>query len=360
MPSPGPAPSPASPSPSAPDGDPSAALSPPGPSPVQPSPAGQSSAAPSPAGPLPVQPSPAGPSAASGAGDEFEAERSHLLSVAYRMLGSRAEAEDAVQEAWLRYHRARDAGEQIRDLRGWLTTATGRICLDVLKSARVRREAYPGQWLPEPVVSRLDDPAEKVAQKQEVSLALLVVLEKLTPEQRVAVVLHDAFGLPFEEVAAVLGTSVAAARQHASRGRRAVSDGQARHTAGLAEQRRVLDAFLAAAASGDLRALAAVLAPDVVTIGDGGGVVNAGRNAVVGLDRVARFWAGIFDRRKRLAAELATEPVVVNGDAGVLITGRYSDGRPVLAVLSVAVADGRITAVYNQLNPAKLGSVGDR
>ncbi|MEV4707825.1 RNA polymerase sigma factor SigJ [Actinoplanes sp. NPDC049316] len=291
--------------------------------------------------------------------DDFEAERPHLLSVAYRMLGSRAEAEDAVQEAWLRYHRARDTGEEIRDLRGWLTTATGRICLDVLKSARVRREAYPGQWLPEPVVSRLDDPAEKVAQKQEVSLALLVVMEKLNPEQRVAVVLHDAFGLPFEEVADVLGTSPAAARQHASRGRRAISDGQARHTAGLAEQRRVLDAFLTAASSGDLRALAAVLAPDVVSVGDGGGVVNAGRNAVVGLDKVARFWIGVLGRRLREVPEFAVEPVLVNGDAGVLATGRYADGRPLLSVMSVAVSDGRITAVYNQLNPAKLGSLAD-
>jgi RNA polymerase sigma factor (sigma-70 family) len=139
--------------------------------------------------------------------DPFEAERPHLLAVAYRMLGSRAEAEDAVQEAWLRWHRAR-AGGEIHDLRGWLTTITGRICLDVLKSARVRREAYPGQWLPEPVVSFLDDPAEQVTQRLQVSLALLVVLEKLTPEQRVAVVLHDAFAVPFDEVAAVLNTSV--------------------------------------------------------------------------------------------------------------------------------------------------------
>jgi RNA polymerase sigma-70 factor (ECF subfamily) len=291
--------------------------------------------------------------------DAFEAERPHLLAVAYRMLGSRAEAEDAVQEAWLRYHKAR-AGGEIHDLRGWLTTITGRICLDVLKSARVRREAYPGQWLPEPMVSRLDDPAERVTQRSEVSLALLVVLEKLTPEQRVAVVLHDAFGVPFDEVATVLNTSVSAARQHASRGRRAVAEGQARHTADLPEQRKVLDAFLSAAASGDLQALAAVLAPEVVAIGDGGGVVNAGLNPVVGLDRVARFYIGILSRRARDYTDVTVEPVLVNGDAGVLVRGRYPDGRPLLFVLTVAVADGRVTAVYNQLNPAKLGSVDDR
>ncbi|MEV6600608.1 RNA polymerase sigma factor SigJ [Actinoplanes sp. NPDC051346] len=292
--------------------------------------------------------------------DEFETERPHLLAVAYRMLGSRAEAEDAVQDAWLRYHRARDSGDDIRDLRGWLTTITGRICLDVLRSARVRREAYPGQWLPEPVVSRLDDPSEQVTRRQEVSLALLVVLEKLTPEQRVAVVLHDAFAVPFEEIAAVLDITPAAARQHASRGRKAVAEGQARHTADLAEQRRVLEAFLTAAASGDLHALAAVLAPDVVAIGDGGGVVNAGRNAILGQDKVARFWAGLFSRLMREASDVTTEPILVNGDAGMLVTGTYADGRDLLTVLSVAVADGRITAVYSQLNPAKLGSVVDR
>ncbi|MET8153955.1 RNA polymerase sigma factor SigJ [Actinoplanes sp. NPDC049668] len=290
--------------------------------------------------------------------EDFEAERPRLLAVAYRMLGSRAEAEDVVQEAWLRYHAAR--ADEIRDPRAWLTTVTGRLCLDVLRSARVRREAYPGQWLPEPVVSPLDDPAEKVAQRMDVSLALLVVLERLTPEQRVAVVLHDAFAAPFDEIAAVLNTSPGAARQHASRGRRAVAEGQSRHTADLAEQRAVLEAFLKAAASGDLSALAAVLAPEVVAIGDGGGVVNAGRRPVLGADRVARFFVGTLDRFARAGVDVMIEPVLVNGDAGVLLRGDYPDGRRLFAVLGVAVADGRITAIYNQLNPDKLGSVDDR
>jgi RNA polymerase sigma-70 factor (ECF subfamily) len=210
------------------------------------------------------------------------------------------------------------------------------------------------------VVSFLDDPAERVTQRTEVSLALLVVLEKLTPEQRVAVVLHDAFAVPFDEVATVLNTSVSAARQHASRGRRAIAEGQARHTADLPEQRKVLDAFLAAAASGDLQALAAVLAPEVVAIGDGGGVVNAGLNPIVGLDRVARFYIGVLSRRAQEYTDVTVEPVLVNGDAGVLVRGRYPNGRPLLFVLTVAVADGRVTAVYNQLNPAKLRSVDDR
>jgi len=289
------------------------------------------------------------PSGAPSAVEDFESERPHLQALAYRMLGSRAEAEDAVQEAWLRYAKAREEG-QIQDVRGWLTTVTGRICLDVLRSARVRREAYPGQWLPEPVVTA--GPAEAVETRQEVGLALLVVLEKLTPEQRVAVVLHDAFTVPFDEIAGVLKSSVEAARQHASRGRRAIAADGARHTAGLAEQRRVLAAFLAAAASGDLNALAAVLAPDVVAIGDGGGVVSAATRPVVGADKVARFYAGLFRRRP---AALSLDPVLVNGDAGLLLRGTYDDGRQVVAVLGFAVADDRITGIYNQLNPAKLG-----
>jgi RNA polymerase sigma-70 factor (ECF subfamily) len=289
--------------------------------------------------------------------DSFEAERPHLMAIAYRILGSRAEAEDVVQDAWLRFDRARRTTE-IQDVRGWLTTVTGRLSLDVLKSARVRREAYPGQWLPEPVVTRLDDPAERVAMRQEVGLALLVVMERLAPEQRVAVVLHDAFGVPFEEIADVLGASVAAARQYASRGRRAIAEGQARHTADLAEQRRVLEAFLSAATSGDLQALAAVLAPDVVAVGDGGGVVNAGTRPVFGADKVARFYAGIFHHAADVDG-LTLEPVLVNGDLGLAISGTYRNGRPIRSVIGAAVADGRITAIYNQLNPAKLGSVFD-
>lgn len=276
--------------------------------------------------------------------DEFEAERPHLTAVAYRMLGSRSEAEDAVQEAWLRYERA----SGIQDTRGWLTTVVGRICLDVLKSARVRREAYPGQWLPEPVVTSPADPADLVARRQEVGLALLVVLERLSPEQRVAVVLHDAFGLPFEEVATVLGSSAATARQHAARGRKAVAEGQARNTAGPVEQRRVLEAFLAATTSGDLAGLAAVLAPGVVAVSDGGGAVRAARNPVVGADRVARFFAGLF----RHAARAVLEPVLVNGAAGFVVR-RGED----VTVLTATVAEGRITALYLQRNPAKLRSL---
>jgi RNA polymerase sigma-70 factor (ECF subfamily) len=281
---------------------------------------------------------------------EFEAERPHLIAVAYRMLGSRAEAEDAVQEAWLRYAKARDGGE-IHDLRGWLTTVTGRICLDVLKSARVSRTAYPGQWLPSYVVEPDAGPGERAVMSDQVALALLVVLEKLSPEQRVALVLHDAFGMPFDDVATVLGTTESAARQHASRGRRAVAQDTVRHTADLAEQRRVLGAFMAAANGGDLHALAALLAPDVVAIGDGGGLIpGVGTRPVVGADKVARFYLGIAAGLGRVSVET----VLVNGSIGLLVRGERTNGRPLYSVLAVAVDNGRITGLFNQLNPNKL------
>ncbi len=285
---------------------------------------------------------------------EFEHERPHMLAVAHRMLGSRAEAEDAVQEAWLRFAKARRDGVEIQDLRGWLTTVTGRICLDVLKSARVSREAYPTQWLPSFFVDTDPGPAGRAELSDEVGLALLVVLERLTPEQRVAVVLHDAFDVPFDAVAAVLGTTVTAARQHASRGRKAVAEGGTRHTADRTEQRRALDAFLAAANNGDLQALAAVLAPDVVSISDGGTVVSAGTRPVVGADKVARLYLGLVRGRLGDGAALRVDEVVVNGSAGVLVRGTFADGKPLLSVLVPTVADGRITGLFNQLNPDKI------
>ncbi|WP_250028166.1 RNA polymerase sigma factor SigJ [Paractinoplanes maris] len=276
--------------------------------------------------------------------EAFEAERPHLVSVAYRMLGSVAEAQDVVQEAWLRYTRAGD--DDIRDLRAWLITVTGRLCLDVLKSARVAREAYTGQWLPECFVDPDAGPAAQAEQRDEVGLALLVVLERLSPEQRVALVLHDAFAVPYGEVAAVLGTSEATARQHAARGRRAAAEGGIRHNADLAEQRRVLAAFIAAVDSGDLQALAAVLAPDVVAISDGGGFTSTALRPIVGADKVARFFVGI--RHGQRMEGVVLKPALINGTAGIWAGG------PVRGALGVTVADGRITGLFQQLNPSKL------
>jgi RNA polymerase sigma-70 factor, ECF subfamily len=282
---------------------------------------------------------------------DFESQRSYLTAVAYRMLGDRAEAEDAVQEAWLRFA---SQTEDIRDARGWLTTVTARICLDQLNSARVRRTAYPGQWLPAFVVDPDADPADHAALTDEVSIALLVVMERLTPEQRVALVLHDAFAVPFDEVAAVLDTTPAAARQHASRARRAVAGGGVRHTAALADQKKVLTAFLTAARNGDVHALAAVLAPDAVSISDGGGLMRTALRPILGADKVARFYVGLLTHRMGDMIDFKLEPALVNGAAAVYFTGTYPDGRQLRTVVTVAVDDGLITGLFNQINPEKL------
>ncbi|MGW5672653.1 RNA polymerase sigma factor SigJ [Micromonospora sp. NPDC003776] len=296
---------------------------------------------------------------------EFEAERGHLLAVAYRMLGSRSEAEDAVQETWLRCAKALadpDAHAQIQQLRAWLTTTCSRICLDVLRSARVRREAYPGQWLPEPVVRDLPtadgfapDPAERAIRADQLGTALLLVLERLTPEQRVAFVLHDVFAVPFATVAEVLNTTAAAARQLASRGRRAVAAPDVpRHTADLAEQRRVLAAFAAAVESGELDRLVKVLAPDVVLIGDGGGHLPAGRRPILGADTVGRFLLGIYRQASRYGGALRARPVLVDGALGWQLAAPYRDGHTLRMISTYAVHEGRITGVFHQLNPDKL------
>ncbi|MDG4761725.1 RNA polymerase sigma factor SigJ [Micromonospora sp. WMMD710] len=302
---------------------------------------------------------------------EFEAERGRLLAVAHRMLGSRSEAEDAVQETWLRYAGALAdpaARAEIRELSAWLTTTCARICLDVLRSARVRREAYVGQWLPEPEVRPVasgsasdgyaPDPAERAVRTDQVGTALLVVLERLAPEQRVALVLHDVFAVPFAGVADVLGTSEVAARQLASRARRAVTGPDVpRHTADPAEQRRVLEAFVAATESGELDPLLRVLAPDVVLLGDSGGHFPAARRPVVGADAVGRFTLGLFGRTGRYAERALARSVLVDGVLGLQMETTHSDGRPIRLVTAFAVDQGRITGIFNQLNPEKLADL---
>jgi RNA polymerase sigma-70 factor (ECF subfamily) len=287
---------------------------------------------------------------------DFEAHRDHLMAVAYRMLGSRADAEDAVQEAWLRWDANR---EEVRDVRGWLTTVTARICLDHLRSARVRRESYVGPWLPEPIVDHLaDDPATQVARADEVSYALLVVLERLTPEQRVAFVLRDVFAVPFDEIAPVLSTTPAAARQLASRARRAVTGGDApKHPPDRAEQRRLVTAFLDAAQTGDLDGLLAVLAPEVVLVGDGGGLAPAVREPVGGALPVARFVLGLFRRYAPDPARARIEPVLLNGDLGLLLEAELPDGTTLRGTMAFAIVDGRLTGIFSQVNPAKLERV---
>jgi RNA polymerase sigma-70 factor (ECF subfamily) len=288
-----------------------------------------------------------------------------------------------VQEAWLRF--AQTDLDEIREPAAWLTTVVARICLDVLRSARVRREAYVGPWLPEPLVATLPatdphaldpagtdavgiDPADAATRREDIGLALLVVLERLTPEQRVAFVLHDVFAVPFAEIAEILGTSPEAARQLASRARVAVSDaGLPRRRAAAAEQRRVVSAFLAAASTGDLDGLLEVLAPDAVIVGDGGGVAPAGPRPIEGALPAARFLLGVF-RRALKESVVEFVPVLVNGDVGVLgeirpLPGESLPdylagvGEPMRFVMAFVVSNGRIVRIYDQLNPAKLTAV---
>ena len=215
---------------------------------------------------------------------EFEALRPQLTRVAYGMLGSLAEAEDVVQEAWLRLGRADRA--EIDDLRAWLTTVVGRLALDALGSARARRESYVGEWLPEPLVEEYED--DDPTLDESVSTALLVVLERLSPAERTAFLLHDVFELPFDKVGEVVGRSPAAVRQLAARARAHVEEGKPRFPADAEEEERIVTAFALAWQEGDHEALLGVLDPDAVLRADGGGKVNAAGKPLLGADRIAR------------------------------------------------------------------------
>jgi RNA polymerase sigma-70 factor, ECF subfamily len=294
----------------------------------------------------------------------FEAQRPRLLRLAYATTGSLAEAEDCVQEAWLRLDRAADR-ETIRDLGAWLTTTVSRLALDSLGSARARRERYAGPWLPEPVIESLGaagggmadlggglagggpgaDPADRVTLDESVSMALLVVLETLSPAERTAFVLHDVFGLPFDEISGVVGRSAPAVRQLASRARRHVRDGRPRVQPSRAEQAELLDAFVRASTAGDMERLMALLDPDVTWRADGGGKVRAAPRLVHGAAAIGRLLAG-FARRPPLRLRTA----LVNGSPGLVM--RDADG--VLSVVALTVDAGRITAIDVIRDPDKL------
>ncbi|MDD7964978.1 RNA polymerase sigma factor SigJ [Actinomycetospora lemnae] len=289
--------------------------------------------------------------------DPLAEHRPHLLAVGYRLTGSRADAEDAVQDAWLRWDRLGDEGRAaVRDVRAWLATTVSRLCLDRVRSAPARRERYVGPWLPEPLVTTgPDDVFDAVAARQDVRMAALLVLEHLTPDQRVAFVLHDGAGVGFDDVAEVLGCTTTTARQHASRARRSVAAataaGRLPDPVPAPEQRRVLDAFLAALAAGDVPAPVAVLHPDAELRTDGGGIVKAARRVVRGADRIARLLVALA---QETGPELlaAVRPVTVNGEVGMLLPAPDQVGPPMVGVLTVA--DGRAVGVHVVMTPEKL------
>ncbi len=280
--------------------------------------------------------------------DRFERLRPHLLRVAYSQLGELGEAEDVVQEAWLRLGRV-DA-PSIGDLRAWLTTTVARLALDALGSARARRERYVGQWLPEPLLAPdtsgpSQDPADRVTLDESVSFALLVVLERLSPAERTAFVLADVFGLPFEEIAAIVGRSPAACRQLASRARAHVTENRPRFPADEQRHGQVVRAFAAAVAGGDMADLLRVLAPTAVMRSDGGGRVNAARRPLQGAERVARAVLALA----RTMGPADVREVSVNGLLGLLV-----DAGAERTVCAFTVDAGQIVAVDLVRNPDKL------
>src|SRR5215217_4770708 len=274
----------------------------------------------------------------------FEAHRTHLRTVAYRMLGSIGEADDAVQEAWMRLSRS-DA-DDIENLGGWLTTVVARVCLDTLRSRTSRREEPLATRVPDPIVSRADgtDPEHEALLADSVGLALLTVLETLTPAERLAFVLHDTFGVPFEEIAPIVGRSPAASRQLASRARRRVRGADTVPDADLARQREVVDAFLAAARDGDFEALLAVLDPEVVLRSDGG-LVRPGLSREVYGARAVAEGALAFSRLVPFA-----QPALVNGAAGVVA---FRGGQPI-SVMGFTVRGGKVSEIDILADPERL------
>jgi RNA polymerase sigma-70 factor, ECF subfamily len=273
--------------------------------------------------------------------ERFAAARPRLLRLAYSSLGDVGEAEDVVQEAWLRLERV-DASA-IENIDGWLTRVVARLAFDRLRSARVRRETYVGSWLPEPL--NTDDPSDRVTLDESVSYALLTVLEHLSPAERTAFVLHDVFDLQFDDVAEVVGRTPEAVRQLASRARRHVQRERPRFAASRAEHDRAVRAFARAVADGDLEGLVAVLDPTVVWTSDGGGRATAIRTPLRGAHNVARGWAALSRRFVDAPIELE-----LNGRLGLVIAA--ADGNR--AALSFVVSDGRITRIDAVRNPEKL------
>ena len=279
--------------------------------------------------------------------EQFQRHRPHLEAVAYRMLGSVSEAEDALQETWLRLSRSRQ--ETIHNARAWLTTIVGRVCIDMLRARQSRREDYVGVWVPEPIVEvdEQADPQQQMLIADTVGLALLVVLETLTPTERVAYVLHDMFAIPFAEIGEIIDRSPEATRQLASRARRRVRGAMPQPDADLGKQREAVDAFLAASRAGDFDALVALLDPDVVLRAGGSRELE---RELKGAPEVARYLATFGPRFVRLC-----HPATVNGQAGLLIKSRQNR----LGAVGFTVSGGLITTIDLTLDPEELEGLDD-
>ncbi|MGW5061781.1 RNA polymerase sigma-70 factor [Streptomyces sp. NPDC004096] len=283
--------------------------------------------------------------------EEFEELRPLLFSIAYRILGSVSEAEDAVQETWLRF----DASPtRPASLKAFLSTTVTRVAIDVLRSARVRREQYVGPWFPEPLLSDpYQDPARAAELADSVSMAALLLLERLSPLERSVFVLREVFGFGFDEIAAAVGRSQAACRQLLVRGRRHMQDGRPRFEADRQERQELAARFFDALREGDVHGLQNLLAADVSMVGDGGGKAPQLAKAVLGAGNVARLLASVFPLMARI--DVTFTQAEVNGQPGAIFRDR--DGR-VLHTLALEVLDGRIQTIRSVINPDKLGHLG--
>jgi RNA polymerase sigma-70 factor (TIGR02957 family) len=280
--------------------------------------------------------------------------RPRTFAIAYRMLGSVSEAEDVVQEALLRIHNTIEQGEEISSPRAYAATIATRLAIDELRSARARRESYVGEWLPEPIAAPEEDPAAQAEQADSLSLAFLVLLESLTPEQRAAFLLHDVFDYDYGKVAEIVGTSEQNARQLASRARRHVQDGRPRFEPSSEERERLAAGFFAAVEDGDFEALEGLLAEDVELHGDGGGVAPAIRHPVFGRARTVQLlgnWGRIAER----IGGIRIRRVVINGQPGAEFLD--ADGK-LINVLALDIAEGKIRTIRSVVNPEKLGHLG--
>jgi RNA polymerase sigma-70 factor (TIGR02957 family) len=292
-----------------------------------------------------------------GSGEPVEAEelRPRAFAIAYRMLGSVAEAEDVVQEALLRLHRAEAEGERIESPRAYLSTVVTRLAIDQLRSARVRRETYVGEWLPEPLlVSEEEDPARHAEVADSLSLAFLVLLESLTPEQRAVFLLREVFDYPYEQIAEIVGKSQPAVRQLAVRARQQVDERRVRFDASREQRDELADRFFAATQEGDLEGLEALLAEDVELHGDGGGKAPALARALFGRPRVAKTLRN-WSRTAGRIPGISIRRVDVNGQPGAMFLD--SEGR-LINVMSIDVADGQIQGIRSIVNPDKLRHLG--
>jgi RNA polymerase sigma-70 factor (ECF subfamily) len=288
-------------------------------------------------------------------GDAYVDLRPLLFSIAYRMLSSVSEAEDVVQEAFVRYQQALASGTAVESPKAYLSAVVTRLAIDHLKSARVRREAYPGEWLPEPLVTDegAGDPATIAEQADSLSMSFLVLLERLTPVERAVFLLHDVFEYDFEEIGRIVQRTAATCRQHAVRARRFIAQNRPRFEASDSRRDELVGRFFAAAERGDLDGLIELLAEDVMVHGDGGGKVPQWYEPIAGADKVARLFAAMGRQMHAMGATLELHRI--NGQPGAVFRGPHGG---IFSVMTVDVVDGRIETIRSIVNPDKLGHMG--